>query len=182
MRLELGTNAWLALREPEHAQEVWQMVDKNREHLRPWFPWVDLYHSTDDALTAILSNQEQARTGISLNLGLWVDNEFCGMAGFTHIDPLRQRGSLGYWLDQQFQGKGWMRKACECVLNHGFTALALKEIHAECADQNHRSKHLLEAIGFQEAEIVQGPDWAQKSGLMYLRYRLTHQQWNSRKL
>lgn len=179
MRLDIGTNAYLALRQPDHAEEVYQLVLQNKEYLSPWLPWVKEYQSVQDARTSIQSNIDQAARDQSLNLGIWIDHLFCGMVGFTHIDPIRKKASLGYWLAETCAGKGWMTKACKAMIDHGFGELAFKEIHAECAKKNILSRKVLEGIGFINHEAVQGPDWARQQGLLYLRYRMTRQEWNS---
>lgn len=180
MKLHFGTNAYLALRQPHHAEEVFSLVHQNREHLAPWLPWVREYQKISDAHTSIQSNLDQAKQNISLNLGIWIEEAFCGMVGFTHIDPVRQKASLGYWLGSHCMGKGWMTKACRALMDHGFNVFELKEIHAECAKKNVLSQKVLERIGFRSHEVVQGPDWARQQGLLYLRYRMTRQEWNNR--
>lgn len=179
MKLHFGTNAYMALRQPHHAEEVFSLVHKNREHLSVWLPWVQEYQHINDAHTSIQSNIDQAAQNSSLNLGIWIEEVFCGMVGFTHIDSVRKKASLGYWLDKNCTGKGWMTQACRTLITHGFESLELREIHAECAKRNLLSRKVLEGIGFTNHEIVQGPDWAKQQGLLYLRYRMTHQEWNS---
>lgn len=179
MKLHLGKNAYLALRQPHHAEEVFSLVQKNKEHLSPWLPWVREYQFVADAHTSIQSNIDQAARNNSLNLGIWIEEVLCGMVGFTHIDSVRKKASLGYWLDKNCMGKGWMTKACQVIMAYGFESLSLKEIHAECAKKNLLSRKVLEGIGFTNHEIVQGPDWARQQGLLYLRYRMTLQEWNS---
>lgn len=179
MKLHFGTNAYMALRQPHHAEEVLSLVQKNREHLSPWLPWVLEYQHINDAHTSIQSNLDQAAQNNSLNLGIWIEEIFCGMVGFTHIDSVRKKASLGYWLDKNYTGKGWMTQACNALITYGFESLELREIHAECAKRNLLSIKVLEGIGFTNHEIVQGPDWARQQGILYLRYRMTSQEWNS---
>lgn len=180
MKLRIGTNAYLALRQPHHAEEVFSLVQKNREHLTPWLPWVREYQQVADAHTSIQSNLDQASQNVSLNLGIWIEEAFRGMVGFTHIDPIRKKASLGYWLDENCTGRGWMTRACQVLMSHGFDTMGFKEIHSECARKNILSRKVLEGIGFTNHEVVQGPDWARQQGLLYLRYRMTRQEWNNR--
>ncbi|MDP5172011.1 MAG: GNAT family N-acetyltransferase [Bacteroidia bacterium] len=177
MKLMLGTEGHLALREAHHAAEMARLVSKNRDLLAPFLPWVHSYNGEMDARLSITKHQEQAREGISLNLGIWIGEELSGMVSFVHIDPLRQKASLGYWLDQDKHGQGWMRKACKALLTHGFEAMNMKEVQAQCAQTNSPSQNLLRAIGFEKGGFVQGPDWASQQELQYIRYKLTCEKW-----
>jgi ribosomal-protein-alanine N-acetyltransferase len=61
-----------------------------------------------------------------------------------------QFASLGYWLDEDSQGKGYMAEALQLILQYGFTTLKLHRFHAGCLPHNGRSKNLLLKSGFRE--------------------------------
>ena len=45
----------LRLLEPRHAEEVYALIDRNREHLRPWFRWAPGLESAEGAREKIVS-------------------------------------------------------------------------------------------------------------------------------
>lgn len=61
-----------------------------------------------------------------------------------------QFASLGYWIDQQSQGKGYMREAGEAILDFAFVNISLRRMNAACLVHNQRSRNLLESLGFEE--------------------------------
>ncbi|MCB9990016.1 MAG: GNAT family N-acetyltransferase [Rhodospirillales bacterium] len=61
-----------------------------------------------------------------------------------------QHASLGYWLDQAFQGRGYMREALTLVIDFGFSALKLHRFNAGCLSGNERSAGVLLRLGFKE--------------------------------
>ena len=179
MRIEVGTSGFLALREEHHAAASAALVEKNREWLAPLFPWVQEFTSVEDAVRSIRQHREQAGEGKSLNLGYWQEGVFCGMVGFVHLDLDKHRASLGYWLDRDCQGKGWMNQACRALLNHGFAHLQLREVHAECLPHNHPSRHVLEALGF--IQVQGGTDHINENRSAFLRYKLNREKWLAQK-
>lgn len=76
------------------------------------------------------------------------DNET--IAGSIRIeirDEGNKQGDVGYGLDRDHQGKGYMTEALAAILAFGFNDLALRRIWATADTQNERSWRLLERIG-----------------------------------
>jgi ribosomal-protein-alanine N-acetyltransferase len=61
-----------------------------------------------------------------------------------------QFATLGYWIEQQSQGKGYMREAGHGILNFAFRNIMLQRINAACLVRNERSRNLLLSLGFEE--------------------------------
>lgn len=73
--------------------------------------------------------------------GINVNNVTRGAAQFA---------SLGYWIDEEIQGKGYMHQAASEVLTFCFETLVLSRMNAACMPHNLRSKKLLLGLGFTE--------------------------------
>ena len=61
-----------------------------------------------------------------------------------------QHASLGYWLDEDKQGKGYMAEAARAVIDYAFEKCALARINAAALPHNTRSRKMLERLGFAE--------------------------------
>lgn len=73
-----------------------------------------------------------------------------GSAGLLP-DPKRENPQaymLGYWLDENYWGKGYMSESVQAILRYGFGNLGLHLITAHCYSHNPRSQHVLERAGF----------------------------------
>lgn len=73
--------------------------------------------------------------------GLNINNVSRGAANF---------GSLGYWLDQSYQGQGYMTEAGSSVLDYAFSHLRLSRMNAAILPHNDKSRAMLERLGFAE--------------------------------
>jgi len=117
--LRVDDEVEIRLLEERHADEVYALVDANREHLRPWLPWVDGTRSADDTRAFIRTALE----GFA--------------AGREHAAALRFRGELagGIGLDVNAQ------------MRHG--EIGLNRVQILCAAHNVRSCAVPERLGFR---------------------------------
>lgn len=61
-----------------------------------------------------------------------------------------QHASIGYWLDIEARGQGYMQEACTAVLRFAFEDLGLKRINIFCLPYNYRSRKIIEILGFEK--------------------------------
>jgi ribosomal-protein-alanine N-acetyltransferase len=61
-----------------------------------------------------------------------------------------QFASLGFWLAEDKQGKGYMAEALRLTVDYCFSELKLHRVNASCLPHNTRSKNLLLKAGFNE--------------------------------
>ncbi len=62
---------------------------------------------------------------------------------------IAQFGSLGYWIDQDMQGYGYMKEAIEVIKEYSFNDLNLHHLNAATLTHNTRSIKTLKSCGFK---------------------------------
>jgi len=62
--------------------------------------------------------------------------------------------NIGYWMGEEFSGKGHMKKTVRAITRHVFTDLNLCRVEAACLPDNKRSSRLLEKAGFQREGLL----------------------------
>ena len=63
--LELRQFGW------DDAEILFAAVERNRDHLRQWLPWVDGTRSTDDIRLFLSRATAQFEDGLGPNFGIW---------------------------------------------------------------------------------------------------------------
>ena len=149
----------LQLIQPLHGPELFQVLDANRSHLRPWHPWIDVIRSTADLDRAIAGWLQQLAANRGFYSGIWHDGRLCGVINHLNIDWVNRSTWLSYWLDQAHQGRGIMTAACRAYVAHAFKSLNLNRVTIECASDNARSRAIPERLGFQFEGIIRGVEW-----------------------
>jgi ribosomal-protein-serine acetyltransferase len=131
----------------EDAEALYALVDANRERLAQWFPWVDGSTGPESQRTFI-ERSIASDTDVEGN-GIWVGEELAGSIGMS-VDVIGNSADIGYWLDEAFEGRGLVTRACALFIDHGFTVMGLHRIVIRAAIDNARSRAVAERLGFTE--------------------------------
>jgi len=140
----------LRLLEVRHAEEVFLLVDANREHLQPWMPWVPATQSPDDTREFIEAGLKRFSDGNGWEAGIWHGGRLAGCIGLHEINRPNRSSSIGYWIAAEHQGRGLVTAACRPLLDHVFGGLGLNRMEIRCDPENRRSRAIPERLGFRE--------------------------------
>ena len=150
-RFDLGEGAELRRYTLDDADEIFAVVNVNRERLRRWLPWIDPMHAADDErvwLAAVLADPDQME-----GYGIFVDGALAGGAGLS-FGPFNVAGEIGYWIGSAFEGQGLVTKACRALIDYAFTDGRLHRIVILAAPQNVRSRAVPERLGFTQEGVA----------------------------
>ena len=103
---------------------------------------------------------------------------FVGVIGYQSINWSRKSTTIGYWIGEQFQGKGIMSKALELFINYAFNDLGLNKIEIKVAEENLRSRKLPEKYGFKEEGIIRDAEWLNERYVNHVMYGLLKGEWH----
>ena len=151
----------MTLRLPQHADwKPWsQLRADSQAFLTPWEPIWSADHLSRRAFTNRVYWAARAEAqGTALPLML-IRREDQMLLGAVTLDNIRrgpsQAGTLGYWIGEPFQRRGYMREAILAVVHHAFTAMDLSRIEAACLPENTASRGVLEKCGFKYEGVAQ---------------------------
>jgi ribosomal-protein-serine acetyltransferase len=149
MIIKVRENLELRVRRVEEAAESFAVIDKNREYLREYLPWVDGTQSVEDIRKTIEGWQKKFEEKSNIVLGIYFDNKYVGNMGLHDIRAYNNNSAeIGYWLAEDEQGKGIMTDCVRDLTDYGFNVLDLNRIYIECAVSNKKSRAIPERLGF----------------------------------
>jgi len=132
-----------------HAPELFALVDRNRDHLRQWLPWVDSHTSIENTRSLIEAGEMQQVLDNGCLWGVFnAQGVLAGLVDLQWIQWQHQAASLGYWLGAEFQGQGLMTAALRLVCRFVFEELELNRLELSIACENTRSLALVKRVGF----------------------------------
>lgn len=119
--LDREQELYLSVFEREDAPELARLVAANEAHLRPWMPWVHGERPTSQ----LAFIESRALPGLAsadgFECAIVRDGKIIGAAGVHDVSARSRRGSIGYWIDKDAQGKGHVTKAVEAIIDRCFS-------------------------------------------------------------
>jgi ribosomal-protein-serine acetyltransferase len=159
MQLFIDEHTYLFDLTEKDTEAFYQLIDKNRGHLRQWLGWVDGLRSVEDVRPYIQHKNKEAARKQRVWLGIWHQSELVGAIGLHHMDWTNNKASIGYWIGKAYQGRGIVRKACEQVIEYAFEELKLHRLEIYCAVDNGNSRRIPERLGFMQEGILREAHW-----------------------
>jgi len=95
-----------------------------------------------------------------------INGEAVGSIGVhPQMDLYCKNAELGYWIGEEFWGKGIVPEAIKLMIDYGFKTFDISRIYARTFDTNIKSQRVLEKTGFVlEAELK---ETLYKNGTVY---------------
>ena len=179
--LTLHINGSLHLRQIglDDAEELTELIDRNRSYLREWLPWLDNSKSIEDTLRFIGRSVEQAEDANGLTFGIICDERLAGVIGQHYVDTLNQKTELGYWLDAAHQGRGIMTRATARLTDYTFTHQRCNRVLLHCAVRNFKSRGVAERLGFVQEGILREAEWLYDHYVDLVVYSMLQRDWPS---
>lgn len=85
-------------------------------------------------------------------------NDFIGTASLHGINWKISKCEIGYWINTQFSGNGYMTEAVSELTNLGFQLLKFRRIEIRCESNNTKSRTIPEKLGFELEGILRNED------------------------
>ncbi len=155
----------------DDAASVFAVVDSNRIYLRQWMPWLDQTTSVANIEQFIQKAQEGYANGTNLILGLWDNTQYVGVISFNKIDGAS--AEIGYWISENYQGKGIIRRAVKLLIEYGFQDLNLATVNIQCATNNLKSHAVAQRLGFAQVKTIPNNEWLYDHYVDHALYVLT---------
>ncbi len=151
--IDLGDGAQLRRYTLDDADELFALVDANRDRLSVWMPWAPLTRTVDDQLVwlrSVLADDANLE-GTALS----VRGRLAGGVGLT-AGPFGIWAELGYWIDRDHEGQGLVTRACSAFIDLAFGELGVHRVAIRAGVGNTRSRAIPERLGFTLEGVLRG--------------------------
>ncbi len=169
----------LQLLEASDADELFEMIDSNREHLREWLPWVDGMKSPLDYDLILPMWLQQFAENNGFNAAIRYNAKLVGMIGLHGIDRKLKQTSIGYYLTEEAQGKGIMTRCVKALIDYAFNRWDLNRIEIRCGKENKKSRAIPERLGFVQEGIIRDGEWLYDHFHDIVIYSMLRREWKA---
>ncbi len=133
---------------PGDGKNLFEMIEESRNELEKWLPWTEkVKHWEDSEKTARMFYADFIIRKVFRFLILQ-NNRMIGGCSLHRINWEIPSADTGYYCRTSEQGKGYIREAIAALTVFGFNRLGLRRLTITCDDENLRSAHVAESLGF----------------------------------
>ncbi|MFD0767650.1 GNAT family N-acetyltransferase [Bacillus sp. CGMCC 1.60114] len=153
-----GSRILVKILEDNDAEKLLDLELKNRDFFQTYTPLRECdFYTLEGQLDRIRKNKEKKDLDELYSFGIYVieTEELIGNITLTEVlrGPL-QSCYIGYYLDKNHNGKGYMTEAVRLVVSYAFNELKLHRLEAGVMPHNIGSIKVLEKSGFHKEGIA----------------------------
>lgn len=147
-----GKNVELKVLTPEDSQSLCEYYKKNKEHLQNFEPLRDdEFYTIEGQREVLIEGYKQFLNGTSCNFGIYINKRLIGKIQLSNIvRGIFQNAFVGYSIDEEEQGKGYMQEGLKLLLDYAFEDMQLHRIEAATLIDNERSQNVLKICEFKD--------------------------------
>ncbi len=136
LHLQVDEEIELRYKHPQHAQLLFDLIEKNRAYLREWMSWVKTTKSIEDTLAFF-----KRYKGISIfeeqyPMEIWYQGKLSGMTGFNQGSKVNNHIDIGYWISQDLQGRGIVTRSVQALTKYAIENAGLNKVILKVAANN----------------------------------------------
>lgn len=133
--------------EPWRSGEFFAHVEKAREALTPWAPWVEVVTDEERARNYLAQYARRQAADEGRMYGIWLDDVLVGGLQFRGFDTGSGITELGAWLAPEAQGRGLATLATQHLIDWAIGVRGLNRVEWRCTANNTRSAATAERLG-----------------------------------
>jgi ribosomal-protein-alanine N-acetyltransferase len=124
----------------------------------------------------------EIQLGTGYGFGIFVDGAFAGEINVNSIHRgAHQSAYIGYWIDEQLAGNGYMPEAVVTVLRFAFEELALHRVQISIIPRNTASRRVVEKLGLRDEGVAERYLEINGTWEDHIRYAITSEEWQERR-
>jgi ribosomal-protein-alanine N-acetyltransferase len=167
---------------------AWSEVRRrNGEWLTLWEPQRQP-HQTDPATdrstfaSRCLQRDRDRAAGTAYQFGLFVDGQVVGEINLNNvIRGAMQSATIGYWIDRDQAGHGYVAEGVILLFQHSFEQLGLHRLEICIVPRNDRSLRIMEKLEIRDEGVAERYLEINGAWEDHVRYGITAEEWNDRR-
>lgn len=154
-QLRVDDEISLMLVSSHRADEVYALIDSNREHISEFLPWLTPNYNRESYDQYVALARKGFARQTEYGTIIYYQGQPAGAIGLHIQNHGSSSGAeIGYWLGKEFTGKGIMTRAVASLLDFAFGTLDIHRVFIRCATTNTASCAIPKRLGFQHEGMM----------------------------
>lgn len=163
-----------------YAEELFALIEDNRDYLAHWFPWADKTKTSGDLAGFIKAGRQQLADENGFQAGIWLHGTLVGSVGLHYINGWAKATEVGYWLAQDKQGQGVMTRVLAGLCTLCFEDYDLNRIEIRCAENNRKSRAVPKRLGFKQEGVIRHMAYTKDGWVDFVIYGMLATDWQAK--
>ena len=148
----VGENVTVRNLTPDCAEALLEYNIRNKDHLSNFEPSRDNnFYTYEVQRDILLEGYKHLMSGTGIDFGIYIGEKLIGKIKISNIVyGVFKSGIIGYSIDKDFQGRGYMKEALRLVIDYARDELELHRLEASVLTDNEKSKAVLNGCGFEK--------------------------------
>lgn len=129
------------------ANDIFNIIQNDREYLREWLPFIDLTKKIEDS-EAFIRLVKSKKTEHNEVYVILYNKKIAGLISYKGLDNLNHKVELGYWIAKDQQGKGLVTYACQLLIKNAFDHMGMNRVQIKVGVNNHKSVAIPKRLNF----------------------------------
>jgi len=140
------------------AENLFKLVDTDREHLTQWLPWPPYIKRVEDTSQFIKNSIIDFAEGRGMVCAIEYRGDLVGVISYNKILRSLKKVEIGYWLSSKYQGKGIISRSVDFLTTYAFNNLDMEKVEIAAASENQPSRRVCERLGFKLEGIIKNAE------------------------
>jgi ribosomal-protein-serine acetyltransferase len=152
-RIVVDDRITLAVLAESEADELYNLVDRNRQYLSEYLPWA-ITNKLEDSRVFIQKVRRDRVAETDYGFGVYVDGALAGHVSLMHLSS-QQTPEIGYWIGEEWKGQGITTKVAEKITRLAMADLGIDTIIIKAATTNAASNKIAQKLGYEQFSVEQ---------------------------
>ncbi|MBN4064509.1 GNAT family N-acetyltransferase [Dehalococcoides mccartyi] len=161
----------------DDAEIYLQLVAENYEYISNWIRVPKPPLTVDERRKAQAADLASGAEGKGYWWLIEYENELVGTIALHHVNAIERWSLVGYWLAEEFTGKGLMTRSLKLVIDWAFTGLGLNRVEIQASLNNPASTAIPERLGIRRESIRRQSDVVKGASLDMAIYAALADNW-----
>jgi len=142
-----------------NAKLLYDVETRNKNYLLPWLLWVNDIKSPKDSFNFLVQSDKKWEEGSGYQYCIILNDEIIGDCAAHTFDTKHKRAELGYWLANDYRGKGYMMEAVSLLEKELFKA-GINKIIIHNDVRNIGSVNVAKNLGYELEGVLKQERWS----------------------
>lgn len=127
------------------------------------------------------ARERERQLGSGYGFGIFTGGRFCGEINLNAVQRGSfQNGYVGYWIDRDAAGNGYMPESVVVLFRYAFEELRLHRLQVSIIPRNGPSRRVVEKLGLRSEGVAER--YLEINGIWedHVRYAMTSEEWADR--